>query len=161
MQDVTPLFNNYRECARVLRNTYFRAEPHTGEALELAARFKEIDEILFRALVLWNLKRQAFHRTAGEPVPFLRVAPSTTGVPLRVPRPGSDGQLVWEDFGRLTDLEADFRFIEYYDLQETGYVDYRYFRVKIVAFPDHPELEGADALLDTHHAKVFFLEEAD
>ena len=162
MQDVTALLNNYRECARVLRNGYFRPEPGAADPLETIQRFEEIDSILFRALVLWNIRRPSFRRIAGEPVPFLRVAPASTGIPIRLQGEAADGTPQWRDTAdRLTDLEADFRFIGYYDPVETAYVDFRNYRVRVFALPQHPELEGSDALIDCHDAKVYLLESGE
>lgn len=44
--------------------------------------------------------------------------------------------------------------IAYFDWNHMGYVDLRYYRVKIARFDGHAELDGRDFLTNREHAAV-------
>jgi hypothetical protein len=53
MEDVTSIFETYRECARHLRNTYFSTRDN--EDWEVIEDFEEVARVLFERLVLVQL----------------------------------------------------------------------------------------------------------
>jgi hypothetical protein len=49
----------------------------------------------------------------------------------------------------------DLRFIDFFDFDQSGFLDFAYFRVTINGSERHPELAGHEALIEVLHARVF------
>jgi hypothetical protein len=160
MRDITDIMNNYRECVRHLWNTYFRTPNVSQYEIESAFHFDEISNSLFAELVLSKIGKAGFERQSSEePWPFLALQLSNAECPALINRPSQEGGKYWdEDINRLSKHGANLRLIGYFDWDEFGYVDYRYYKVKIISFTDHPHLNGRQALIETSHARVFFAE---
>jgi hypothetical protein len=157
MRDITDIMNNYRECTRHLWNTYFRMVAPRRSDVEAAFRFDAIKELIFRELVLAKIGKLDFQKPCdGEPWPFLAVRiPRNRRSPALISRPSADGNKYWDD--PLRTLEGRgliLRFIDYFDWDEFNYIDCRYYKVRIVSLPGHPNLTGRDALIETQYARV-------
>ena len=168
MRDVTHMLNAYRECARSLWNSHLRIDRHafTNEDFDRVDRFWTIREMLFRELVLIPLGKGGFSRGLEEtppraPIPFLVVSPNAERIPISISRPSPDGNRYWDDaVNWVKSGQTDLRFIEYFDFDDFGYVDFQFYHARIRWIADHPDLAGRDALIDIHHAVVLFDEKS-
>ena len=159
MRDVTHFMDHYRVVARTIWNVGFWSQPDL-QNWDSRDDFREIKKLLFNALVLARLDEtdevctdlRAFtDRT-------LRVVPlDSATVPIMIQRPrGEDQAGYWDD--PVTDIKASdatLTFIDYFDWNEMGYIDFQYYRVRIVSFVSQSHLVGREALLQHQHAKVF------
>lgn len=160
MEDITTHVLRYRETARHLWNTSPRDEPQ-GDAS--GHDWDAIKQVLFTALVLRNCGHDdcaAVLRAPDravfswiEPILHLRVVP-VTEVPVMISRtPGHGGY--WDHpVDRLGPEDADLRFIDFFDFDSSGYVDFRHYRVRIESSTRHAALAGHEALIDVQYARV-------
>jgi hypothetical protein len=157
VQDITDRLNKYRECARGIWNNFLRSDIDA----ETHDSFSAICEHLMQELVLKTIGRPE-HRRAGpdEPYPFLHIVPVAPTVPIMINRPSHDRNKYWDDPVRdVSQRGSDLLFIDYFDWDNIGFIDFQYYRVAIAGFDGQPHLAGRQALLDVHNAQVFFQEE--
>lgn len=150
MREVTSVMDHYRSVVRSIWNEGFwtQQELRDWDSLD---RFKEIRKLLFHALVVATLE-------AAVQAPTLQVVPLDSGpVPILIHRPREgDRNHYWDDPVReLKATEAELHFLDYFDWNEMDYIDFQYYRVRIVQFKPHPHLVGREALLEHQYAKVF------
>jgi hypothetical protein len=48
----------------------------------------------------------------------------------------------------------EMHFINFFDWNRMAVQDFRYYRVSVVKFDEHPHLVGREALIETHYARV-------
>ncbi len=156
LRNVTPYLQDFRECARSLWNTYFRIL----DDVNAFCLFSEVTDQLFSALVLEQIgvPPQLYTYTYPEPFYCLRVVPmAIVDVPIMINRPSEDGNRYWDDpVNRVQQSEIDLRLIQYFDFNQQGYIDYKYYLVRITAFTSHPHLVDRDALMEVQNANVYF-----
>jgi hypothetical protein len=77
-----------------------------------------------------------------------------TEVPVMISRtPGRSGY--WDHpVDRLGPEDADLRFIDFFDFDSSGQVDFRHYRVRIESSARHAALAGHEALIDVQYARV-------
>ncbi len=74
---------------------------------------------------------------------------------IQKPREG-DRCNYWDDPVReVKASDVELHFLDYFDWNQMGYVDFQYYRVRIVTFALQPHLVGREALLEHQYARVF------
>lgn len=154
MEEVTHLLDSYRECARGVWNNFLRP----GANFDRIDAFSVLCEGLLAELVLRPIGKLG-HRKATpiDPYPFLLVVPIADPVPIMINRPSQDRNKYWDD--PITQVGPEgvrLFFIDYFDWDQMGFIDFQYYRVRVAGFDKHPHLVGREALMDVHHARVFF-----
>jgi hypothetical protein len=153
MKDVTLLLNSYREVARFVWNNFLRPSAD----FQSLASFEVICNELFSEVVLRPLGQSSDrHQMLNNQKDSLVVGPASEAVPIMINRPSQDGNKYWDE--AVTQIDRDsvkLLFINYFDWDQMGFVDFQYYRVNIVRFDKHPELVGREALIDVQHARVF------
>ena len=156
MIDVTLRLNRYREAARSLWNNYFFEDPalQNWEAFD---SFELIRRTLFDALVLIPLDVSwPLNDIFRQPIPQLVVEPSSQEIPIMINKPRSYGSGYYDDpVNRIGPNDAKLCFQDFFDWSQKHFVDYHYFRVRIVEFPKQPHLVNREALVEVLHARVF------
>jgi len=160
MNDVTHLFLIYRECVRHLWNTYFRPLAEPSVNWDLRDDFDTIARGIFSSLVLHPLA--VFdHELAPEysanpsALPGFRIVPAAKGgTPIFInrdlPRSG-----YWDHpVSRVRPDEVELHLLRFFDFDQLGYRDFRYFEVVVHASPKYPDIIGRAALIEVEHAKV-------
>ncbi|MBF5043638.1 hypothetical protein FGE12_14675 [Aggregicoccus sp. 17bor-14] len=164
MENVTQRMMKYREAARHLWNTFLREEqtfsPQRLPSDEVLDDWEALQPLLFRALVLRHTGNEA-HAAArlssgrrSEPLPFLRVVPTSDRVPAMVSR-GKPAKTYWDHPVNRLGPEDDLRFIDFFDWDSSRFLDFAYYRVEIRACAREPGLVGHEALLEVQYADVF------
>lgn len=146
MRDVTDLMDHYRVVARSIWNTGFWSQPDL-QNWDSRDDFREIRKLLFNALVIARLDVER----------NLQVVPlDSTTVPIMIQRPRGEGQAgYWDDpVKEIKASDAKLVFIDYFDWNEMGYIDFQYYKVRIVSFGSQPHLVGREALLEHQYANV-------
>jgi hypothetical protein len=161
MDEITPLMLRYREAARTVWNGFLREEAGDSPGVH---DWEALKQVLFTALVLRHcghddcaaalLGPERYSFSWVEPITHLRVVP-TAEVPVMISRNPSGGTYWDHPVDRLGPEDADLRFIDFFDFDQSGYIDFRYYLVSIESFARHPALAGHQALVDVAHAKVF------
>jgi len=160
MKDVTSFFETYRECARHLRNTYFSTrENHDWNIIE---DFQEVARILFQRLVLCRLVVERFCDGHFEPElesmvkdNRIIIVPSSPRMPVMISRDLSGGY--WDyPIGYLEPDDAQIAFREYFDWDECGLIDFRYYLGVILSSSKYPEVIGHRVLIETIYGKVMY-----
>jgi hypothetical protein len=158
MQDITDLMDHYRITGRSIWNAAFWSQPELRN-WDSWEQFEQIKNLLFSALVVGRLEQiGCCADLATVPRPILQVRPgqsSTVPIMIHLPRQG-DRNNYWDDPVReITGEETELHFLDYFDWDKMNYIDFQYYRVKIIGFPSQPHLQGREALLQHSHAKVF------
>lgn len=173
MNDVTQLLNSYREAARFVWNNFLRDPKEEDHGLqpdnERYCDYNGLSKILFGSLVIRVLGRDTFldsywHRdhlfsSWLQVVPFLRVVPRFECPVFIAREPAQAGTAYWDAPVTRIVPEADLRYVEHFDFDQVGYRDFHYYRVRILAFPGHPQLLDHDALIEVQDARVFHLDD--
>jgi len=158
MREITNLFDHYRVVARSIWNTGFWSEPEL-QNWDSRDQFEQITRLLFKALVVARVVGgHCCDLSSLPPDHAYYVVPMGTGpVPISIERPREgDRNHYWDDpVGEVKSTEVELHFLDYFDWDEMGYIDFQYYQVRIAAFPSQPHLVGRDALIEHLHAKVF------
>jgi len=150
MDDITPVMNAYRDCARHLWNTYFHQEAQANQDWDARDEFNVIAAHLFRSLVLGKIGHPEAEVRPDQwaprlPLSFLHVVvESRSEIMINRETDGGywDHPLTFVESGDL-----DLRFVQYFDWASLGFRDFAYYRVRIVGSTKHPDLAGKDALV--------------
>lgn len=156
MEIATPTFQKYREAARHLRNAFYT--PVDRNDWDMVEDFDEISVMLFKHLVLgeFQLNREQFDWLAQPSGKFI-VESSAEDLPLMINREGQSGY--WDNpINMVKKGDLTMHFIDYFDWDAMDQIDFRYYRVRIVASEIYPGLVGNDALIETIYADVYFKE---
>jgi hypothetical protein len=161
MEDVTPLMLRYREAARHVWNCFLREKPQDSRS---SHDWEALKQVLFTALVLRNcghddcaaalLGPERYGFSWIKPIVHLRVVP-VAEVPVMISRDRAKGGYWDHPVDRLGPEDADLRFIDFFDFDESGYIDFRYYLVSIESSTRHAALAGHQALLEVSNARVF------
>jgi hypothetical protein len=164
MDDVSHLFGNYRECARHLWNVYFRPLAQPTQDWDVRDEFDTIARDIFSSLVLRPLgilDCELSPSCAPEPLALSRfsaVPAVEHGTPIMInrdlPRSG-----YWDHpISRVRANEVELHLLRFFDFDQLGYRDFRYYEVLIHASSAYPEIVGRPALIEFDDAKVLFSE---
>lgn len=156
MKDVTDIFQKYREAARHLRNAYY--VPYDADDWDMVEDFDEVSITLFKHLVLGELKisREEFDWLAQPSSKFV-IESVANDLPLMINREGQSGY--WDNaITKVKKGDLVMHFIDYFDWDAMDQIDFRYYRVRIVASDRYPNLVGNDALIETIYANVYYSE---
>ena len=162
MNDVTHLFSTYRECVRHLWNAYFRPVAEPIQDWDVQGEFGTVAREIFSSLVLRPVGLSDCDLSLGWPreplaLPGFRVVPDGLyGARILInrdlPRGGS-----WDHpVSLVRPDEVELHLLGFFDFDELGFRDYRYFEVLIHSSPTYPDIVGRVALIEVHHAKVLF-----
>lgn len=162
MEDVTHLFDTYRECVRHLWNTYYRPSAEPGQDWDLRDEFVDVTRQIFSSLVLrplevFEVQLAPEYAAVPTPLPGFRVVPVVDhGTPILINR-----DLPWSGYwdypiSSVKPNEAELHLLTYFDFDKLGYREYRYFQVLIQASATYPEIVGRSALIEVEHARVMF-----
>jgi|SRR5438105_2089579 len=66
----------------------------------------------------------------------------------------------WDNPVQRLSPTDDLRFIDFFDFDESGFLDFAYYRVSISGSERHPHLAGHEALIAVQYAHVFVDEKA-
>jgi hypothetical protein len=84
----------------------------------------------------------------------LKVIPTFEPFELLVQRPTPQG-VYWDDpVKSFRSADVDLSYVGFYDFDQFGYIEVRYWRVVISQCVTHPHLAGRHALIDVTHARV-------
>ena len=153
--DVTNLFENYRECARHLRNTYFSTRD--SKDWEIISDFKEVARVLFARLVLLRLHDDydVTFETAVEDNRLL-IVPDAERMPLMISRDKHGGGYWDHPITHLQRGDAKIAFRDYFDWDEHALIDFRYYRGIILESSAHPEIVEHEVLIETIYGRLLF-----
>jgi hypothetical protein len=155
--DVTRIFEAYREAARHLRNTSFSTRD-SGD-WDTIADFEIVNKILFDRMVLERIppKTPPVPREAIEMNKFL-LEPSGGGMWAMISRDRPAAGYWDHPVDTLLPGEAVLAFREYFDWDQHGLIDFRFYRASILESSRYPDLEGREALIETIHARIIYTE---
>ena len=156
MRDITNIFQRYREATRHLRNVFY--VPVDRDDWDMIEDFDEMSVLLFKHLVLGELKIERGKMDwLAKPCPNFIIDSTSEILPLMVNRDGQSGY--WDNpIKEVSKGDLTMHFIDYFDWDSMDQIDYRYYRIRIVASEKYPSLIGNDALIETIYAKVLYNE---
>lgn len=153
--DVTKTFETFREASRHLRNTFFSTRD-SGD-WDIIEDFKAVDMMLFDRLVLGRIHPDGgiIDENAIRMNQFL-VEPSGMKMSAMISRDTPVSGYWDHPIGTLLQGEAVLAFREYFDWDQHGLIDLRYYRATIVSSSRYPEIQGHDVLVETNQAKITY-----
>jgi hypothetical protein len=173
MKDVTAWLGSYRECARHVWNGYFlEAIATSSDKWALRDEFDDVCSILFGSLVAAPLgvaaaydAREILSRSrdpVARVIHWLHVVPKTTpaGVPIMINRDREKDSGYWDHPVRqVAATEVSLRFMRWFDFDELGFRDLKYFLVRVVS-ASRDDIVGRAALIGCEYSDVFLDEDA-
>jgi hypothetical protein len=136
-----------------------------NEDCDLIEDFEEVARVLFERLVLVQLAEERFCDGKFEPEigsmimgNTIMIVPGSTGMTVMISRDKSGGGNRYWDHP-ITHLETDdveIVFREYFDWDQFGLIDFRYYLGTIVTSSKYPEIIGHQVLVETIYAKVMY-----
>lgn len=164
MREITNLMDHYRLIARSIWNTGFWPKPEF-QNWDSWDRFEHLKRVLFDSLIVSALMGDKCCINLGaqreRPYMVVPLAPGPVPIMIQQPRKG-DRNRYWDD--PVTEVkpgDVELLFLDYFDWNEMGYLDFQYYRVRILSFPDQPHLVGREALLEHQHAGVYVADAAE
>lgn len=157
MHEITSLMQHYRIVARSVWNLGFWSQPELRD-FDRRDQFEQIKKLLYKALVSARLEEGHCCDLAALPDHICEVVPLEPGpIPIMIHRPREgDRNWYWDDpVCQVKASDVRLHFLDYFDWDQMNYLDFQYYRVRIAAFASNPHLIGREALLESHHAKVF------
>jgi hypothetical protein len=152
-KDITGIFQNFRECARHIWNTYFRTLD------DGAHKFINVERELYGTMVLEQIYGDSDYKAdEGEYVKSFKVEPSDEIDCINVLL-GNEIQknyTKWDDI-LITVSKTELRFMEYFDWEDEGIRDYKYIRCRVVKCEDNMDIINKDILIDTDYVKICFM----
>lgn len=151
---ITNIFEDYREHARHLRNTAF--DTRSTQDWGGVENFTAVDEVLFERLVLYRLPEAHYEQAKNwKDTSYFLIEPSGGGFPLMISgsKGGSSG--TWDhQVKMLLKGDAVIAFWKYFDWDQHGRIDFRYYYGVILSSKKYPELAGHHALIETNSAEI-------
>ncbi len=150
---VTHLFENYREHARHLRNTAF--DTRLSRDWDIVEDFDAVSEVLFERLVLYRLPEAHFEQAKNwQDTSYFLIEPTGDRFSLTISR--SEGWSgYWDhEVKMLMKNDSVIAFQKYFDWDQHGRIDFRYYYGIILSSKTHPELTGHHALIETTSAEI-------
>jgi len=154
MIKATHIFAKYREAARHLRNSFY--VPSDNNDWDTVEDFDEVSVMLFKHLVLgeFQLPRGDFDWLA-QPSSYFIVESSADDLPIMVNRDKQSGY--WDNpIRKVKKGDLKMHFIDYYDWDSMGQIDFRYYRIRIMESDKFPQVVGFDAFIETIYADVYY-----
>jgi len=165
MENVTLHLLKYREAARHLWNVYLRDksafETRAPPDYAVLDDWESLRDDLFFALVLRHTSDQArpIRLAHSKPISRLRVVPTSPEVPAMISRT-KPAETYWDNPVQRLSPTDDLRFIDFFDFDESRFLDFAYYQVSISGSERHPHLAGHEALIEVQYAHVFVDEKA-
>ena len=155
--DATKIFETYREASRHLRNTFFSTRESSD--WDVIEDFDEVDKVFFDRLVLGRILPDGgrIDESAVRMNKFL-IEPSGAGMSAMISRDAPASGYWDHPTNTIFPGEAELAFREYFDWDQHGLIDLRYYRVTVIGSSRYPEIQGHDALIETIHAKIIYQE---
>jgi hypothetical protein len=154
--EITEQIRSYREAIRHLWNAYWVYQEPDWDSID---RFAEVADLLFRGTIcsLVETKLPVIPVDHGDsPLSAYRLFTKHNGkLPLLVsrdiPNKGSwDHPVSWIPAESAYDIIP----ICFFDFDQVGHRQIRYYRSRIINSPSHPELNGRDALIECDHVQI-------
>jgi hypothetical protein len=143
----------FRLASRELFNNYFHARVDGENSRDAEERFKNVEEELFRALIIWPEKLPDITYQDPQPAIQVKLLPGITSAPWwQLGRQDPGVKLVAgykPDRQSVCLPDAKLTFMCFFDWDELDIKDNRYVRVFIDSYPGHSHLNKTEALLET------------
>ncbi len=157
--DVTDLVQRYRLALRNIWNSFIWVDERQ-RSWDAVYAFRDLKLPLFRAIVASPLGLEGGDSIFGN---GFTVAPSQNrdgcipNLHVNLRRPSRPDEGVWESLrGPFKPGEIEATLIDLFDWSPLGYIDFRYFVVRIDSLEKHPDRVGQHALIDVDYAQVMW-----
>lgn len=154
MYFITDIFENYRVHARHLRNTAFNTRDTRD--WDVVSDFDAVDEALFETLVLGRIPNLG-HQIASNWEKNNAFLIHASGGGFRVmmsPTKGACGS--WDhDIDTLMKHDAQIAFLNYFDWDEHGTIDFRYYYGVVIQSDKYPDIIDHHLLIPTDSAEIY------
>jgi len=147
--NIDKYINKFRIASRELFNNHFLEQFLENEDWEFYELFTCIEEELFHALVTSRIGVPQINYGCYIQ-PEIEVIPtegSTCGIPIMLNRVIDSGY--WDHEIKRAEIGCIFSFLSFFDWDQKAYKDNRYVKAVVKCWPEHPELIGKYALIET------------
>lgn len=154
--DVTEMVQRYRLSLRHIWNCFIWIDPEERN-WESVYSFRKLKPALFKTLVGDRLGIEA-NEPFGEGfkvVPISANGPKLQSIQVNIQKPSSPDGGIWMPLaGPFMADDIDFTLVDLFDWSPLGYLDFRYFVVRIDALRQNPEQVGQHALVEVSDVAV-------
>jgi len=153
MNDITDLMLQYRECCKLVWNDFYKQHPSFVNYWDCLDAFNDVAVRLFSILVLSKsgipeiISKSPSYKAHKNVLNNIRVRLKTPDARVAIERVKGQGCYWDHPIDVLTDSQVDFRFIDFFDFDKQGPLQYEYYLVRIVQSTTYPEIVGHDALI--------------
>ncbi len=156
MENVSNLFNNFREASRHLGNTQY--VPSKNELWDKRDAFFDICVLLFKHQVCTPLGIEYEHlEWFCEPAPQFKLKPTGSRLSIMINRSPKVDHGFWDHEISSVDVnEFELTFIRYFDWDEEGVIDHKYIMCRIDNAQKYSSVIGHIALIESQHVTVLF-----
>jgi hypothetical protein len=148
---IDELMTQFRLASRQLFNQFYRvSDPYNNDGWTLEERFSQVQEALFRTLVVepGKLPPTRYGDVSSKIFVELRHAESA---PIMLNRELDSGY--WDHPVKEVTREARMAFVRFFDWDQLDVRDNRYVRALVQEWPSRPELVGKHALIESHYVR--------
>lgn len=155
MKNVTEIFDQYRECARHVRNVYFSTIQ--SKDWDTVENFEAVAKSLFERMVICRFRIGFFQLEPCEYTrDFFRIVPKTAhGTPVAIAREKNRTGAWDHSINTLTPTDCEIAFIKYFDWDDHSVIDFRYYWGEILNSQKYPEIVGHALLIETQYDDVY------
>ncbi len=162
--DITTNIKRFREATRHTWNTYFQERAERDKDWDLSDAFSNVYVALFNAIVKYDLPESAPsipHLWDGknEVLPEYHLKGKSPEIVVMINRTIPSSGYWDHPVQHVNSKETDFRLISFFDWDEIGYRDMRYFKVRIVGSPNK-DIVGRDALVEADSCYITYEKES-
>lgn len=92
----------------------------------------------------------------GAEIRFNVIPGGDSGVPIHIHQPRQNTRNRYWDhsINSVKPTDGTFEFIDYFDWDSIGFLDFRFVRVQIVSFPAATEVQGREALIQAEYVQI-------
>ena len=137
----------YRECTRHLRNEHFLASDGTPAAWDIVEQWQELDELLFKFLVLRPHELEPAGMDQPHPHIFLAIR-GGGGASVHINRDKHATSGYWDHpTNTIVPGEVEMQFVGFFDFDKMRSIDFHYVMVHLFNAVD-ADLNGRTALIE-------------
>jgi hypothetical protein len=144
------LMNSFRLATRELFNHYFLVPgARDDNAWRVVERFGEVQEVMFRTLVTGPASLPTIRYGDIQPEILVELRERLDRAPVLLNREVQSGY--WDHPLPELTRSAKLAFISFFDWDEVSYRDHQYARAQVLEWPEHPEVVGKHALIESQY----------
>jgi hypothetical protein len=150
---LTETVRRFQHASRELRNTYFHPPEWEADAWDVLEQFRIAERSLFACLMSLQCEKELVEY--GTPQHQIATVPhlGTSDVPVMFNRIVGVSHGYWDHPINTLSRQVQFRFVRFFDFDQSAYADNQYVMCVVVESTQLPELMGRYALVEARYVE--------